>query len=122
MYVTRGGGRNRVLLDVAAALIAPAVALVFATLTHTLFGVTILSLLFLAAVTVVASIRGSRAAVIAAVIGVIFYRLFLDLRIGEATSAVEDIINLVIFLVVALITGNFGRQSTRLGCQGASPC
>jgi two-component system sensor histidine kinase KdpD len=92
-------------LDVAAAFAVLATALFLAELLHSLFGVTRLAILFLAAVTVAASIRGGRAAIIAALMGMLFYKLFLDLRTPTTTDVAEDILNVSVFLVVALITG-----------------
>lgn len=96
---------SELLLDVAAAFAALATALLLAELLHSIFGLTRLSILFLAAVTVTASVRGARAAIVAALLGILFYRLFLDLRTPDHTEVVEDFLNLIVFLVVALITG-----------------
>ena len=101
-HVTR---RDTLFMDVAIALLAPVVALGLAELLHSFLGITRVSLVFLAAVTVTASIRGVRAAVVAALAGVLLYRLFLDFRVGERTDLFEDILNIAIFLVVALVTG-----------------
>ena len=73
-------------------------------------GITRLSILFLAAVTLAASIRGTRASVLAALIGVLCYKLFLDLRAGERTGAVEDLLAVLTFLVVALVTGTLAGR------------
>jgi K+-sensing histidine kinase KdpD len=100
-----GGRWSLIAWDVAIALIAPACALLVAELIHSALGFTRLSLLFLAAVTVAASLRGSRVALAAALISVLCYKLFLDIRTVEETTPVEDLINLVIFLIVALVTG-----------------
>lgn len=97
--------RHTLFMDVAVALLAPVIALALAELIHSLLGITRVSLVFLAAVTVTASMRGARAAVLAALAGVFFYRLFVDLRVGERTDVWEDILNVAIFLVVALVTG-----------------
>lgn len=80
-------------------------ALLLAEVLHSSFGLTRLSILFLAAVTVVASLRGARSAIVAALVGVFFYKLFLDLRTPDQTDIVEDVLNIFIFLIVALITG-----------------
>jgi len=69
--------------DLVAALIAPAVAFVAAELIYSLLGVTRLGILFLAFVTLAATIRESRAAVFAALLSVVAYRLFLDLRTND---------------------------------------
>ncbi len=91
--------------DLVAALLALLTASIAAEVIYSTLGVTRLSLLFLAAVIVVASVRGRRAAVAAAFMGVIFYNLFLAFRTNQQTSAVEDMLNLVVFLIVALLTG-----------------
>jgi two-component system sensor histidine kinase KdpD len=93
------------MLDVAAAFAVLATALFLAQLLHSLFGVTRLAVIFLAGVTVAASVRGGRAAIIAALIGMLFYKLFLDLRTPDSTDVAEDLLNLSVFLIVALITG-----------------
>jgi two-component system sensor histidine kinase KdpD len=93
------------MLDVAAAFAVLATALFLAELLHSVFGLTRLAILFLAAVTITATIRGARAAIAAAVFGMLFYRLFLDLRTPETTGIAEDVVNVIVFLIVALITG-----------------
>jgi two-component system sensor histidine kinase KdpD len=105
MSFRRDGKYPALAADVALALIAPSLALVVAIVIHSTLGVNRLGLLFLAAVTIAASVRGSRSALIAALVGVFCYKYFLDLRTGERTSALEDLLNLAIFVVVALITG-----------------
>src|SRR5687768_4086297 len=105
MIKARTARISELVLDVAAAFAALATALFLAELIHSAFGVTRLAVLFLAAVTVTASVRGARAAVTAAVLGMLFYKLFLDLRTPEHTDVAEDILTLSVFLVVALITG-----------------
>jgi two-component system sensor histidine kinase KdpD len=69
-----------------------------------------LSLLFLASVIIVATIRGRKAAIIAASVGVPFYKLFLDFRTQEHTTALEDALNLFVFLILALITGSLAGR------------
>lgn len=91
--------------DLLAALAALAVASAAAELLYSTFGLTRLSLLFLAAVAVTASMRGLRGAIIAAISGVLFYRIFVNLRLDEASGPVEDLVNGLVFLLVALITG-----------------
>src|SRR5687768_2824235 len=105
MIKARTARISELMLDVAAAFAALATALFLAELLHSLFGVTRLAVLFLAAVTVTASVRGARAAIAAAVLGMLFYKLFLDLRTPEHTDIAEDVLTLSVFLVVALITG-----------------
>jgi len=105
MPVTRTGNTAALASDFVTALLAPALALLAAETIHSLLGVTRLGILFLASVTLAASIRGSRAAVFAAFISVAAYRLFLDFRTNDQPTTAEDLINLVIFLIVALITG-----------------
>ena len=103
-------GRSALAIDAAAALVASASALFVAELIHSASGLTRLSILFLAAVTVTASIRGARAGVVAALIGVIFYNVFLNLRTPDQSEIVEDLLNVVIFLIVALITGTLAGR------------
>jgi two-component system sensor histidine kinase KdpD len=91
--------------DVVTALVAPALALIAAEVIHSTLGVTRLGILFLASVTVAATIRGSRAGLFAAFISVFAYRLFLHLRTDDQPTTAEDLITLVIFLIVAVITG-----------------
>ena len=91
--------------DLAVSLLAPAASLLLAHLIHITLGLDRLGLLFLAAVTAAASLRGSRAALVSALVGVICYKIFLNLGVGEPTSTLEDVLNLLIFLVVALLTG-----------------
>lgn len=110
MPVSRTQSRAGLGADFAAALLAAMLALIAAELIHAFLGLTRLGLLFLAAVTVVASIRGSRAAVLAALISVVAYKLFLDFRTIDHTTAAEDLLNMVIFLVVALITGTLAGK------------
>ena len=105
MIKARTGRLSELSLDMAAAFVALATALLIAELLHSFVGLTRLAILFLAAVTVTASVRGARAAVVAALLGILFYRLFLDLRTPDRTVVVEDFLNLIVFLVVALITG-----------------
>ncbi len=105
MPKARSGRLSELLLDVAAAFAALATALLVAELLHSVLGLTRLAILFLAAVTVTASVRGARAAIVAALLGALFYKLFLDLRTPDHTEVAEDFLNVVIFLVVALITG-----------------
>ena len=97
--------RDALALDIAVALLALLAALGLSEIIHSFLGIARISLVFLAAVTVAASIRGSRSALVAALAGVFFYRVFLDMRVGEQTDVVEDVLNVVIFLVVALVTG-----------------
>jgi two-component system sensor histidine kinase KdpD len=108
--VTRASRRAELVRDLAVAIAAPAAAVILAEIVHTGLSVSRFGLLFLAAVTVAASIRGSRAAVLTAIIGVAAYKLFLDLRTADHTTAVEDILNLAIFLVVALVTGTLAGR------------
>ena len=110
MRVTRASRRAELIRDLTVAVAAPAAAVILAEIVHTGFGVSRFGLLFLAAVTVAASIRGSRAAVLTAIVGVAAYKLFLDLRTADHTTAVEDILNLVVFLVVALVTGTLAGR------------
>jgi two-component system sensor histidine kinase KdpD len=105
MPVTRTGSIAALASDFVTALLAPVLALLAAETIHSLLGVTRLGILFLGSVTLAASIRGSRAAVFAAFISVAAYRLFLDLRTDDQPTPAEDLINLIIFLIVALITG-----------------
>jgi K+-sensing histidine kinase KdpD len=91
--------------DLTAALLAPVTALLSAELLHSVLGLTRIGVLFLAAVAVVASVRGRRAALLTALVSVLAYTLFLQVRIDEQTTAVEDLMNLPVFIVVALITG-----------------
>lgn len=102
--------RSALAVDAAAAFVASAAALFVAELIHTSSGLTRLSILFLAAVTVTASIRGARAGVVAALIGVLFYNVFLNLRTPDQSDVVEDLLNVVIFLIVALITGTLAGR------------
>jgi two-component system sensor histidine kinase KdpD len=101
---------RRLLSEISVALVLQAAASVGAELLHAAFGVTRLSILFLAGVTVTASIRGFRAGLFGAVAGVVFYKIFLDLRTEEQTALAEDVLNLAIFLVVALITGTLAGR------------
>ena len=101
---------QRVINELILALLLMITAAAAAELLHALLGLTRLSILFLAAVTVTASLRGSRAALIAAVLGVVFYKIFLDLRTEEQTGFAEDVLNLLIFLIVALITGTLAGR------------
>ena len=103
-------GRSILAVDAAAAFVASAAALFVAELIHSTSGLTRLSILFLAAVTLTASIRGARAGVVAALIGVIFYNVFLNLRTPDQSDFVEDLLNVVIFLIVALITGTLAGR------------
>lgn len=103
-------GRSALAIDAAAALVASAAALFVAELIHSASGLTRLSILFLAAVTVTASIRGARAGVVSALIGVVFYNVFLNLRTPDQSEVIEDLLNVVIFLVVALITGTLAGR------------
>jgi two-component system sensor histidine kinase KdpD len=96
--------------DLGAALIAAAITLVAAELIQSSLGVTRLGIIFLAGVTVVASLRGSRAAILAAIISVVTYKYFLDLRLNDYTKTAEDLLNVVIFLFVALITGTLAGK------------
>jgi two-component system sensor histidine kinase KdpD len=105
MPVTRAVNNAALARDLLLALLAPVLALVAAQAIHSLFGVTRLGILFLGSVTLAASIRGSRAGVFAAFISVVAYRAFLDFRTDDQPTNVEDLLNLVIFLIVALITG-----------------
>lgn len=106
----RASRRAELYRDLAIAVAAPAAAVLLAELIHTGLGVSRFGLLFLAAVTVAASIRGSRAAVFSAIVGVAAYKLFLDLRTTEHTTAIEDVLNLAVFLVVALVTGTLAGR------------
>jgi two-component system sensor histidine kinase KdpD len=98
------------MLDVAAAFAVLASALLIAEVLHSFFGVTRLAILFLAAVTIAASVRGARAAIVAALMGMLFYKLFLDLRTPETTGIAEDVVNVSVFLVVALIVGTLAGR------------
>ena len=97
-------------VDLVLALVAPALALAGAEFLYSTLGLTRTGILFLAAVTFAASLRGTRAAVLAALIGVLCYKLFLDQRAGERTGAVEDLIAVLVFLVVALVTGTLAGR------------
>ena len=103
--------RVSVVIDVAVALLAPALALAVSELLHSMLGLTRLGVLFLAAVIAAAIFRGSRAAIPSAIVSLIFYKLFLDLRAGEVTGPVEDIMNLAIFLLVAIVTGTLAGRA-----------
>lgn len=105
MVRARTGRLSEFILDVAAAFAVLATALLLAQFLHSAFGVTRLAVVFLAGVTIAATIRGARAAIAAALLGMLFYRLFLDLRTPETTGVAEDVLNVSVFLVVALITG-----------------
>lgn len=96
--------------DLAAAVLASAVALSAAELLYMALGLTRLGILFLAAVTFAASVRGTRASLFAALFSLLGYMFFLDLRAGEDTSAVETLLAVLIFLVVALVTGTLAGQ------------
>ena len=97
-------------MDLTTAMLLMIAAAGAAELLHALTGLTRLSLLFLAAVTIAASVRGGRAGLFAAVLGVLFYKMFLDLRTGDQTGLSEDILNLLIFLNVALLTGTLAGR------------
>ena len=97
-------------VDLVLALVAPVLALAAAEFLYSTLGLTRTGILFLAAVTFAASLRGTRAAVLAALIGVLCYKLFLDQRAGERTSAVEDLLAVLVFLVVALVTGTLAGR------------
>jgi two-component system sensor histidine kinase KdpD len=97
--------------DLAAALLAPALALAATELLWSKLGLTRLGIVFLAAVILIATIRGSRAAILTAVTSLVAYKVFLDLRAGEQTSRAEDILNLAIFLVVALVAGTLAGKA-----------
>lgn len=97
--------------DLAAASIAPTLALLAAESLRSGLGLTRLGIVFLAAVILIATARGSRAAVLTAVTTLAAYKVFLDLRIGEQTTAIEDILNMAIFLVVALIAGTLAGKA-----------
>ena len=105
MSIRHGIRRDGLALDLAVGIVALLIALALSEFIHAFLGTTRVSLVFLAAVTVTASLRGSRAALVTALAGVLFYRLFLELRVGESTDVVEDVLNIVIFLIVALVTG-----------------
>lgn len=105
MLVPRLSENRSTTRDIAAAVIAATAAFTLAELIRSGLGVTRLGLFFLAAVTVVAGLRGTRAAILSALASMVAYKLFLDLRAGEQTGAAEDILNLAIFVIVALLTG-----------------
>jgi two-component system sensor histidine kinase KdpD len=110
MTVPRRSIANPLAGDLACAGLAGAVALFAAEVAQTGLGVTRFGLVFLATVTWAASLRGTRAAIIAALINVVAYKFYLDLRTQEQTTTIEDMMNLVIFLVVALITGTLAGR------------
>ena len=105
MPVSRTSRTRALAGDLAAAAIAPSLALAGAELIHSGLGITRLGLIFLAAVTVAASIRGGRAALFTALISVVAYKYFIDWRTNDSTTTIEDLLNLAVFLIVALITG-----------------
>jgi two-component system sensor histidine kinase KdpD len=96
--------------DWATGTAAQAGTLVVAELLYNTLGVTRLGLLFLATVTITASLRGKSAAIAAAVIGVPFYKIFLDFRTGETTEPLEDLLNLSVFLIIALVAGSLAGR------------
>lgn len=102
--------RGRIVSDVGVALLLMLVAAATAELLYAVFGLTRLAILFLAAVTVAAGARGPRGALISAIVGVILYKVFLDFRTGDRTGVPEDVLNLLVFLVVALITGTLAGR------------
>jgi two-component system sensor histidine kinase KdpD len=110
MQVARSVQSATFAVDLVLALVAPALALGAAEFLYSTLGLTRTGILFLAAVTFAASLRGTRAAVLAALIGVLCYKLFLDQRAGESTSAVEDLLAVLVFLVVALVTGTLAGR------------
>lgn len=97
-------------MDIVTALLTNAAALAVAETLYSVGGITRVAVLFLGAVTVVGSIRGVRAAIMAGLSGVLFYKLFIDLRTPDQTSVTEDVLNLLVFLVVALITGTLAGR------------
>jgi two-component system sensor histidine kinase KdpD len=101
---------ERIALDLGVALFLMLVAAASAELLHALLGLTRLALLFLGAVTIAAATRGSRGGLFAAIMGVIFYKVFLDLRTADQTGFAEDLLNLLVFLVVAVITGTLAGR------------
>src|SRR5688572_12881329 len=105
MVRARRARLSEFMLDVAAAFATLATALFLAELLHSSFGVTRLAILFLAAVAVAASLRGGRAAIAAALMWMLFYKLFLNLRTPETTGFVEAVLNLSAFLIVTRTTG-----------------
>ncbi len=110
MGVRRADRRHELARDLGTAVLLPALAVLAAEFVQFGLGVTRFGHLFLAAVIVAASTRGSRAALFAALISVAAYKLYLDLRTGEETTAAEDIVNAAIFLVVALIAGTLAGR------------
>lgn len=103
-------GGALILKDLVFAVLLLAAAAVAAELLYALVGLTRLSILFLAAVAVTAALRGGRAALPAAFVGVIFYRLFLELRTDETGIVYEDLLNAALFLTVALVTGTLAGR------------
>ena len=113
-----------ILIDVAVAMVAVATATAAALLAIAYFGVTRFGVLLVAGVIAAAALRGRTAGIAAAIPAVVIYYYLLEP--GQTiTVAPGDTINVVIFLIAALIVGGLSgslrdhaqrseRQSSRL--------
>lgn len=96
--------------DLLIAVALPVAAAAAAELLNSLLGLTRLAVLFLASVAVAGSLRGRRAALVAAAVSVVCYRVFLEFSVGEPAGFVEDVLNAGVFLLVALLTGTLAGR------------
>jgi len=83
---------------------------VSAELLRSVFSATRMSSLFLAPVVVAGYLRGRDAALAAAGLGVVFYRIFLQFQVGEQPRLLEDAVNFTVFVGVALLTGSLAGR------------
>jgi two-component system sensor histidine kinase KdpD len=91
-----------VLLSVAAVAVAQGI--------HLGFGLTRLAALFLAPVALTGAVRGLRAALFAAVLNAVFYRMSLGFWLDRRPPHLEDALNVAAFLLVAFLTGSLAGR------------
>jgi K+-sensing histidine kinase KdpD len=96
--------------DILLALALSLAAIVFAGLLFRTFGLDRVGVLFLAAVAITGTVRGRRAALIAALVNVASYRLFLRYEIQAPAGPFEDLLNAAVFLTIALLTGTLAGR------------
>ena len=113
--------RLRIILgDLAAALVAVLVAALTSELAFRLLGVTRVGVLFLAGCIVAAAYRGRMAGIYASLLSVVAYNFSMVPR-NTLTLTPEDLVNVITFLVVALIVGNLAgalkENATRIAEQ-----
>jgi two-component system sensor histidine kinase KdpD len=104
------GRLTKVQVDLVIAVGLSAAAAAVTALLHSSFGLTRVAAIFLAPVVIAGCIRGKSAGLLAALLSVVFYRLFLQFRVHEPSTVMEDALHVGVFLLVAVLTGSLAGR------------